>query len=150
MGPTSITYAPNATDHMFAGTALDQALNHDEADQDQLQDPLECRRLLLEAGCDPTVAMVHVEDQSSLILPAEETFFNGELAGRIPRQLKTRLLLSQRLIILGVDEACTGQMRARSCPKHGNQWPISDTAPGLHQWRACYNRRLIDAPRLRR
>jgi hypothetical protein len=81
-------FAPNATDHMFAGTALDQALNHDEADQDQLQDLLECRRLLLEAGCDPTVAMVHVEDHSSLMSPAEETFFNGELVGRIPRQLK--------------------------------------------------------------
>ncbi len=76
-------FGPNAPDHMYAGTALDQALNDDEIEEDQLQDLLQCRRLLLEAGCDPTIAIVNVENGSPVMSPAEETFFHGEVVSSI-------------------------------------------------------------------
>jgi hypothetical protein len=39
----------------YTGTALLSHVNDDEAEGDELKDILTCRKLLIEAGCDPTI-----------------------------------------------------------------------------------------------
>lgn len=42
----------------YIGPALDACVNDDEAEDDELKSILICRKLLLEAGCDPTIPIV--------------------------------------------------------------------------------------------